>query len=309
MQLRTIKKHLFNRFNSSKIHSSWVYWTLGRKIEKATELQSPAFKEHIRFENARKRLKSVSVKTHPQNHFRSKTNQRRFLESIKAPLPAMHYHGPIEGLVDLEDGRYFLKPESGSSAKGTCSIKKLGDTIKAFGIRRKLSEFIAWYTRFSSANDVIAEELLQDRYFKDIIDYKVYCFRGFSTDHVLCIQRTPEKHGATFLPTGKPIDIGRYKTMPLAVRPPIEAIKEVAERADEIARMIPLSFVRLDFYVTTRGVVVGEVTPVPGNASDISLAHNKEMGRKWSIARKRMQETRTKCPGEDYFSRNNILRY
>lgn len=303
-----------NRLAYSKLKGTWLYsWYIVRSFKRKTETRrqtsAPLFSEQVLYEEAKDRLALSSNLTHPKTYFQSKLHQRRFLQNLGSQLPTLHYQGPQEGLSRLQDGQYFVKPTCGTNAKGAFVFKKHGNRTDIEEIA-EISGVQSHHINGSNSliTNYMAEDLLFDRYFSSLVDYKAYCFFPGHVDHILCIQRTPRKMGASFLPSGEPIETGKLKDRTMR-HPPSEAIRQVAREAKRISARIPLSFVRLDFYVTTAGVIAGEITPIPGNAKTFSSEYDRQLGEKWWVARRALRRATESLDYLTEFTQRNIMFY
>ncbi|WP_374928263.1 ATP-grasp fold amidoligase family protein [Kytococcus sedentarius] len=78
----------------------------------------------------------------------------------------------------------------------------------------------------------------------------------------------------------------------------IRSVREVAlspqlpqmlEHARTLSAAVPLPFVRVDLYGTTKGVVMGEITLLPGSHTDLLPLQDMRLGRMWEEAEMRFQ--------------------
>ena len=310
MSLLTLKRSVRHALNHNGFYNNFFIYKTERKLRNFKKFGNPSFQEQVFYEYARKRLMSLpSGHIHPQNHFHDKDNQRRFMQAIGADLPKKFFAGDADGLSHLEAGRYFLKPLRGSSAKGAIPISVDDDRIEFKGKKFPLSVFFSWYKTTYGTNRIIVEECLEDRFFDSLVDYKAYCFFGTGPDHVLCMQRNDMITAATYSPEGEKIFTGKYASSPMHLEIQKDIIKEIALRADKLARQIPLSFVRLDFFVSRSGIFLGEVTPLPGRSEDFSKEKNQDLGRKWLDARKSISLSVKDTAGYAYFLENRLEIY
>ncbi|MGY6555171.1 MAG: ATP-grasp fold amidoligase family protein [Wenzhouxiangella sp.] len=276
------------------------------RVESATSDDALPFSMQVKYENALKRLPDPKGLIHPQKFFFSKANQRAFLESIDAPLVPLKFIGELDALPVLEDGEYVIKPVKGCSARGVLPFDVREGTFDVEGKLLDLTVFKSTVAKLLGDQVVMVEIRLSDKYFDSLMDYKVYLFLGSGADHVSCIQRGGGRTGATFSPDGRKMDIGKYRKHPLKVMPQPEAIEAVVGIALHLQKKIPLSLIRLDFYVSHSGIYLGEMTPIPGDSGDFNAAHDLEMGRKWAMARARLRSSDIVLKDAAFFEANFV---
>jgi hypothetical protein len=306
----SMKRRVREALNHSSVLNQLKVCRIERKIRSPDKHGQPTFSEQVLFENARKRLKGDLVgKIHPQKHFRDKENQKHFMQAIGAQSPKQIFLGSAEGISSLGEGRYFVKPLQGSGAKGALAIERCGRMIKVAGIEISVADFPFWYETACGARAIIVEELLEDLVFDSLLDYKAYCFFEGGVDHVLCMQRRGAITAASFSADGHRICTGKDVESPMSEEIDPELVAEIAARAEHFAKRIPLSFVRLDFFISKAGILLGEVTPLPGNSEGFSAERDRTMGRKWLGAREAVSRSASTVIGYRYFVENGLEVY
>ena len=301
-----LKKSVFHQINRSRVYNRIIEYRFRDRVENATADKALPFSIQVKYENALKRLPHPEGLLHPQNFFFNKANQRAFLESIGAPLVPVEYQGELSYFDGLKDGEYVIKPVKGCSARGVVPFDICQGKFEVNGKSLDLTAFKAFIKAEIGDDRLLVEVRVQDKYFGDLMDYKVYLFLVSGADHVICIQRSDGKTGATYSAAGKNMDIGKYRKKPLRDEPPAEAIHSAVELALQLQKKIPLSFVRLDFYVTQSGVYVGEITPIPGDSGQFYPAYDLEMGRKWMKSRLYLRQHPEGFSGVEFFARSRL---
>ncbi|MGM1051165.1 MAG: ATP-grasp fold amidoligase family protein [Pseudomonadota bacterium] len=303
MKLLGLKKAVLLSLHRNKIYNKIQMYRLEKKIARS----EGGFHDFVAYEYSKNRLGKIDGFEHPHGHFNDKINQRNLLRMIDAPIPTAYISGSGERISCLPDGSYFIKPITGSSAKGAYSIVKSKEKICVKGKILSIPQFLDWYKSEHKASSILVEELLTDNFFDTLMDYKAYCFYGHGVDHVLCMQRDDGIKGSCFSKFGAPLQIGKYTSSPLDQFPPADSIRQVASIAEELSKKIPLSFCRLDFYLTKKGVILGEMTPIPGHSADFDAEKNIELGNKWRASRNLLDKELKNIPSVEYFYKNKVL--
>ena len=134
---------------------------------------------------------------------------------------------------------------------------------------------------------IIVEELLQPASGPELIDYRFYTFDGVVRAINVGSPSYRRNHQNVFLaPDWQPIELSRYDEQmpdPLPTAPSI-----FPEMLDAAARLgAGVSFVRVDLYHTTKGIVLGEMTVYPEGGRRGSPTgcprFNRWLGRQWSM--------------------------
>ncbi|MEO8527478.1 MAG: ATP-grasp fold amidoligase family protein [Pseudolysinimonas sp.] len=214
-----------------------------------------------------------------------KVAARELLTALDLPIP-----GDFEALGSIADLRpvhidrpRVLKPESGSNNRGFVALEPLGsgrwrdvvhDDILTFDdVREYLARALVTHRL---TDRWVAEELLRSPRGGIADDVKVLTFRG--------------EIGATFIRTNSPklfrwfdadwapLESGLVRhTIGHQILPPPNSA-DFDRLAVEISRALPVPFVRVDFLASDRGPVVGELTPFPGWAHDLSPDLDERLG-------------------------------
>lgn len=133
----------------------------------------------------------------------------------------------------------------------------------------------------------IVEELLlpADGSTSVIEDYKFYCFGGVTE---LITHRRPgrgpkKRYRYRFTRDWEPVEVGFDDRNDGKPRVPANAARllEVAEGA---ASQLCYPFIRIDLYDTSRGIVLGEFTPGPGQRYGLNPEWNARFVRRWHEA-------------------------
>lgn len=206
--------------------------------------------------------------------------------------------------------RFVLKPNLMSSSSGVMVLTKLGDGTYHEALTRKavtMDDIVQEQVRclekatYKKSFRVFAEELIVDARnpLTVPVDYKVYCFY----DKPVLIQqidRNVKPTGTAFFDGRfQPLDLGgkiesEWKHYQLVdhVRPgTAEMMLAIASR---VTKLIKTPFMRVDLYNSTRGAVVGELTPAPGGPYHGTLYkfsenYDQELGREWFDALTRIE--------------------
>lgn len=217
--------------------------------------------------------------------------------------------------------RFVLKPNIMSSSAGVLVLRKLDDGTYYESLTKKtltLDDIIAEQTRclekttYKKTFRIFAEEIIVDARNPQFVpaDYKVYCFY----DKPALIQQIDRN----VKPTGTAFFDGNFQ--PLELKGRIESswkhyqlidpvypgtAKSMLEITSRITKLIKTPFMRVDLYNSTRGALVGELTPAPGGPYHGTLykfteAFDLELGQEWHDAVRRIESDTVKPPLETY---------
>lgn len=200
-------------------------------------------------------------------------------------------------LHDLPD-TFVVKSDLGAGARGVLPLRRVGaDAYEVVDGSRVLSthEVREHFERSTTSfGPYFAEELLQDEGGRPIPDdVKFYAFYG-KVGHFRV--RRSEQHGDTTLDTHHYFDADggslakvnllREHTAELA-RP--SRWEEMSELVRHITRAVPVPFLRVDLYQTTRGPVFGEFTRAGGGQHRYRREHGALLGTMWEQAQTRIE--------------------
>lgn len=203
----------------------------------------------------------------------NKSAMRAYAQQMNLPLPVRYSEAnDVDGLdIPALPQRVVIKPDNLSSTKGVLLFD--GETEVFSGDTVPISERGAYVKRrldpvllAKPATRLIAEEFLTDVDPGKVIprDFKTFVAGGRT--HVIKVVDRNGKAGTTmeryYRRTWKPYrDLQYSNSLARPISRP-ERYEELLELSDRIARDIQC-FMRLDFYITQRGVVFGEVTSYP----------------------------------------------
>jgi hypothetical protein len=194
---------------------------------------------------------------------------RQYIQSLDIKLPQLYFDVSSVQEIDFTalPPAVVIKPGNGSSSDGVMLITGETEHLRGVSISRsKLRDFCHQVIDSTPrlANRILVEEFLQDWDPRFIIprDFKVYVAGGRAWIIQVIDRNGSEelRNHSFYTREWAKIDDRfqtRYRPGPAIARPPL--LPELLELAELIARDIGASL-RLDFYLTTRGVVFGEFT-------------------------------------------------
>lgn len=212
----------------------------------------------------------------------------------------------LGGLPEL----FVLKPNLMSSSKGVMVLKALGegkyfDSLNERVISRAdiVAEQARLFdqTKFKKSYRVFAEEIVLDA--KDParipFDYKIYCFY----DKPMLVQQLDRnvKPTSTAFLDGRfgELDLqstifSSWKHYQLGSTELPATSDQMLSIAARLTRAIKTPFMRVDMYNSTRGPLVGELTPAPGGPYHGTLykfteEYDNVLGREWVRALERIE--------------------
>ncbi len=133
----------------------------------------------------------------------------------------------------------------------------------------------------------LVEELLRpfDPSCRYLSDYKFYVF-GATTELIVCKRPVPgsyEQVSTTCTRDWELVDVGLESIDAAVAAAPLRG-RELIAVAEEAASCLCYPFIRMDLYDTSRGVVVGELTPGPGRRHELDPEWDARFARRWHEA-------------------------
>lgn len=198
---------------------------------------------------------------------------------------------------DALPDHFVLKSNGGSTARGVLPLERTGNSFRLVdGTRTLRAEDII--THFAQARGArgpfFAETLLSGSDERLPDDIKIYVFYG-QVAYVM-VRRMPV-HGALaqarvhmVTPSGEYLDVVQRGRDSDAGVPVPAQLPLMVETATVLSLAVPLPFVRVDLYASgPDGVVLGELTPLPGDSQTFTRAWDKRLGRMYDEAEARLQ--------------------
>lgn len=237
---------------------------------------------------------------HPLRQLPVKLPNYRLATSHGVATPTIHGIWPTVdeiGLSDLPD-TFVVKSDRGAGAPGVFPLHRRGDGTLTVVNTALVIDAEDLRGRFRANRGLsgphFAEELLVDPSGASIpADIEVYAFYG-RVGHVHL--RRPQEHGNLNRTYSRFVDedgnnLGAAVTT-AGLDPDIPLLAAM-ETILDVSRHLPLAvgvpFVRIDLYETDRGVVLGEITRVPGGRHVFSTAHDTFLGTLHEEARWRLE--------------------
>lgn len=242
----------------------------------------------------------------------NKTTLNAFCVDNGVPAPQIfrEWNDPLDielsGLPDV----FVLKPNLMSSSQGVMVLRALGkgkffDALKSrtLTLREIIEEqsAILEKSKFKKSYRLFVEEVVIDA--KDFsripVDYKVYCFY----DKPMLVQQINRNHRPTstafFDSNFEELDLAsnitsNWKHYQLGDLDVPATADQMLSIASTLTKAIRTPFMRVDIYNSTRGPLVGELTPAPGGPYHGTLYKFTErfdglLGLEWERALERIQ--------------------
>jgi hypothetical protein len=199
----------------------------------------------------------------------NKRVMRQYIQSLGIKLPQIYCDVSSLEEINFATLPYaaVIKPDNGSNSDGVMLI--VGETEHLRGVtipRSKLSDFCERVLNSTprSAERILVEEFLKDYDPCFIIprDFKVHVAGGRAWIIQVIDRNGPkeQRNHSFYTRDWAKVDdpfLTCFRPGPIIPKPPL--LRELIEFAELIARDIG-AFLRLDFYLTTRGVMFGEFT-------------------------------------------------
>lgn len=204
----------------------------------------------------------------------SKSKNSTYLSSKGFPVPEI-YKSSVELYNVKEYDACVVKPVAGTGSRGVF-IKK-GEVFYDVRDKEECLGYEAFETKFRRYSDshVIIEEYVSDGV-EPVRDIKVYCFYG-DTPVILEVLRIGEKNlYCEYDADGNLINTGKYRNSERFEGAGFD--RSILATASKISKLIPFSFMRVDFLVSGNVIKVGELSPTPGQYSRMSNHYDHKLG-------------------------------
>jgi len=243
----------------------------------------------------------------------NKSTLNQFCSDKGIPAPVVFKQWDAPGKADFSGipERFVLKPNLMSSSAGVMILHNIGNdqyydsmsnqALSKQEIVEKQSELFE-KSKYKKSYRLMAEELVMDARDPNRIpiDYKVYCFYDKPV-LVQQIDRNIKRTGTAFFDgqfqqldlDGKIESNWKHYQLIEPIRP--STADEMLRVAAELTKAIKTPFMRVDLYNSTRGALVGELTPAPGGPYHGTLykfteQYDLELGREWAGALGRIRD-------------------
>lgn len=171
---------------------------------------------------------------------------------------------------------FVLKPTLQSSMKGVMVLEPLTDGYYDELRKRKLSsqDIVDEQTRLFHETKAAGKRIIAERKISDVdgysipLDYKVYAFNGRVALVLIVNRNTNPSTVSWFDGSFDPVVDGQVSYQE-TFKHHVEGSKpanaqEILETARKASLRVGTPFARIDMYATSRGVILGEITLVPG---------------------------------------------
>lgn len=267
----------------------------------------PSFVTHLyEARRYRARLAAQGLKGHPRREITKKLQNHALAASHGITPPVIHAVWRRAEEIDLSvlPDEFVVKSNGGAGSRGVYPLRRVDGEPDGYEVadqtRRRVTgaEVVAHLTSDPKLSGPwFAEELLVPDTGGDGLpqDVKLYAFYG---QVGYGFARRAQVHGGVGVRRGRVEfryvdgagqDIEMRQEASDTDVPLTPLLSEMLEHARTLSLAVPLPFVRVDLYGTTRGVVMGELTLLPGGNQHYLTAQDARLGRLWEEAEMRLQ--------------------
>lgn len=237
-------------------------------------------------------------RTHPHLQLPFKLRNYRLAASHGVDVPTVYASWLSPRDIDLTalPDQFVLKSDGGHSDRGVLPLRRVEEDLYELldGTRRLTGQqAVDEFNKPGVRRPYFAEEVIVQPDGGPIPDdVKVYAAYG-EIMHVMLRRKT--EHADTRTAAFRYLDsegrdlgsIQPRRTTDPRIPPPVH-LEEVVVAARHLSRAVGIPFCRVDVYDTSRGVVFGEITPIPGGRQLLTDEHDKRLGAQWEAARWRL---------------------
>ncbi|MGC0250366.1 ATP-grasp fold amidoligase family protein [Pseudactinotalea sp. Z1748] len=236
---------------------------------------------------------------HPRRNLFRKLHNYEVARShgVATPRVLEIWPGLRELRLDSLPDEFVLKSNGGSTGRGVLPLERTSEGFRLVdGTRTYSAEEVM--SHFTEARGVrppyFAETLLPGAQERLPDDIKIYAFYG-EIAYVM-VRRMPAHADVTqglarmVTPAGEHLEVvQRFRPSDASVPVP-DQLPLMVETARALSLAVPLPFIRVDLYAAgTDGVILGELTPLPGNSQTFTPEWGRRLGEMYDQAEARLQ--------------------
>jgi hypothetical protein len=263
-------------------HQLW--WNVGQVLP---DLSAHRFLDRVRLRSRHSPLEKWSCCDHWQRCLLNKWNSREFAALHGAQVPELYWSGRDAAAMPIDSfPEYFaIRPAWGTATRGTHVVSGTTDIVTGvtYKDRKSLKDVVLKERGRFSVFPLLVEEFMTtpEGKYESSIEYKFYMF-GKHAGPIMTVQR---RDGAKFLrhytPNWEIINDSFRTSFPL---------DDPLPKPQDFDRMIEIStrlggafgtFVRVDLYLTSKGIYFGEFSSIPAGYRDFTPFADEYLGRSW----------------------------
>ncbi len=233
----------------------------------------------------KRRREDLQTPGNPIQKLFNKAHSLRLVQSLGVTVPEVFHDGPVSG-VDLDrlPACFVIKPVTGHSGKGVACVMNGVDlmTGQAFVLDRYIE-------RVGQDRRCVVEEFIANRWgsYEDVESFKVFYF---GKRRVIRYVRERFDPGSGSI---RPLEQSFYDESWRYIEQPISSYVRVGppiEKPEHFEQLMAFSsvlggyvgdFIRLDFFISPKGVVFNEFCPFPFNGKHFTDFGDEYLGRLW----------------------------
>jgi hypothetical protein len=247
----------------------------------------PSFKyKRMELERFRKNLNFIHATKLTKENVRALANEL----SIRTPNILARANAPEELLWEELPSQFVIKPEGGAASRGVFPIiSEDGCLISLLDGKTSIEQISICIKNLAQkkpyhTESVLVEELIlrQNTSGKLPFDWKFYSFQG-EIGLIQQIERIGRNKTLFRYYDGDWKNLGRVRKgdkLNYHLKRPYFP-EELITIAQKLSKMIRFPFVRIDLYEDYQGVLLGEITPFPGNLLPFRRDIDKCLGALW----------------------------
>jgi hypothetical protein len=261
-----------------------LWWDAGQTF---SPVSMHRFLDRVRLRSRHTSVEDWRCCAHWQRCLLNKWNSREFAALHGVAAPELYWYGRDAARLPIENlSEYFvLRPSWGALTKGTWVISGNKDLVtgRSFRDRGELrSAVLADRGRFGMF-PLLAEEFMTtpEGKYEAGMEYKFFMFGENVGTIMTFIRRGQSKWLRHYTPRWEPIDEVFQPANPLdAPSPKPKLLEEMTSIATKLGAAFG-TFVRVDLYLTSRGIYFGEFSSVPGIVGGFTPFADDHLGRLW----------------------------
>lgn len=261
-----------------------IWWNAGSSVP---DLSVHRYIDRIRLRSRNTPVEKWKCCGHWQRCLLNKWNSREFAVLHGVNVPELYWHGRDASRSPIEDlpEHFALRPAWGERTQGTWVVSGNTDLVtgRTFRNRRELKAAVVSGRGRFGMFPLLAEEFMTtpDGRYEAGLEYKFHMF-GEHMGPVMTFHRCGDvKRLRHYTPEWEPIEEAFHSSCPLD--DPFPKPREFQEMKSIAIRLGAAfgTFVRVDLYLTSRGVFFGEYSSVPGGYKDYTPFANEFLGQLW----------------------------
>ena len=260
-----------------------LWWDAGRKVP---NMSVHRFLDSVRLRSRYTPLERWSCCDHWQRCLLNKWNSREFAALHGVQIPELYWSGRDAATMPLDDlpEHFAIRPAWGTGTRGTHVVSGTTDIVTGvtYKDRKSLRDVVLKERGRFGVFPLLAEEFMTtpEGKYESGVEYKIHMFGEHAGPIMTFQRRDGTKYLRHYTPEWEVIDDFRTSSPLDAPLPKPNSFDQMILIAKRLGGAFG-NFVRVDFYLTSKGIYFGEFSSVPAGYRDFTPFADEYLGRLW----------------------------